>query len=609
MNSFRNLRCFIFVSILCLLCAASFPLQGQSVNVLTWQNDTHRTGNYTQESALLYNKINRLNFGQLCAQQLDGQVYAQPLVVTGVTFAGYSQPQTVVYVVTQNDTLYAISGATSNAAPACTILGGPLSLSQLLGQYPVDCSYIGGVKCKVVAPVVGILGTPVINSGILYLVAETQNVKSGTGQQPTAWYHTLFAIDITTLTVTSQVLITPPSSCLHSSQPFSLTHIQRPGLLSAAVGTSNYVYVAFSMMDGNAPLPNGLVLGYNAASLSSTPLCFATTSPGTMANSGGGGIWQDGAGLAYGSDGSGNYIYFNTGNGVWNGTSNFGDSFVKLDPATLTEADFFTPSDQYYRNCINSRRQNIDLDFGSGGVLLVPDKQLSTAQYIAIAADKEGSLWVMNRANPGQWNPGTCSTAGSCVPCTAVNSQASANQNVQALQVLTNGNNAVFHNTPAFASFNVAGTTTNSIYAAAVGGALTRYPLCDSASSPLCSTPIATKTMFRNGVTPAVSSNSGSGAATDGIVWAIWNDASYEPLTTSQRGVLFAFDALTMRPLYASSQCPTGVDQMNVATKFSVPTIANGYVYVGTMGPTGGISGGYNNGAFYIFTTISRTTC
>jgi hypothetical protein len=607
MNRFRCLQLHLFIAIVSLLFVTSVPVRAQNVNVTTWQSNTHRTGENVHEGQLLYNTLNKSTFGQLCAQQLDGQVYPQPLVVANVTFAGYSQPQTVVYVATENDTIYAISGSTSNSAPACTILGS-LSLSQLLGQFPVDCNYIGAANCQTVAPYVGILGTPVINAGTLYLVAETQNVNPESGEQPTAWAHTLFAIDISTLAVTSQVQVMPPSGCLYGAQPFSQTHIQRPGLLFATAGSTNYVYVAFSMMDGNAPLPNGMVLGYNAANLSSTPLCFATTSgPGTRVNSGGGGVWQGGAGLAYGSDGTGNYIYFNTGNGVSDGNANFGDSFVKLNPATLGKVAYFAPSDRYYRNCVNSSNQNVDLDFGGGGVLLVPDDKLSNARYLSISGDKEGSLWVINRTNPGWWNQGTCSVSGPCVPCTSENGQAPDNQNVQTLQILNNGNSTLFHNTPAFASFDVGGTITNYIYIAASGGYLTRYQLCNSATAPLCGTPVPTKTGFQSGVTPAVSASSAT--AEDGILWAIWGDAGYENLSGSKPGVLYAYDAMTMKLLYDSNQCSTGVDQIDVATKFSVPTIANGYVYVGTMGPVGGIGGSYNNGSFYIFTTLSRTSC
>jgi hypothetical protein len=610
MNQIRHLRFSFVISLLSLLCAVSSSMRAQTnVNVVTWQNNPHRTGEYQHEGTLLYNTpLSDLNFGQLCSDQLDGQVYAQPLVVTGVTYTGYTSPQTVVYVVTQNDTVYAISGSRANVAPICTVLGS-VSLSGYLSQFPVECQHIGGGGCLTIAPYVGILGTPVINSGTLYVVSETQYPQT----TPTNWYHNLFAINTSSLAISSQVQIVPPSGCLFGSQPFSLTHIQRPGLLYATAGGNNYVYVAFSMMDGDSPLPNGMVLGYNTANFSNTPLCFATTpGPGTLANSGGGGIWQGAAGLAEGSDGTGNFIYFTTGNGAWDGTSNFGDSFIKLNPSTLAESDYFTPSDQYYRNCLNTSNHNIDLDFGSGGVLLVPDLKLSNAPYLAISEDKEGDLWVMNRNGPGKWNQGTCSISGSCVACTAINGQAPNNKNVQTLQVLTSGHNAVFHNTPAFATFNVGGTITNYIYTAAIGGHLTQYQLCNSATVPLCGTPVATTTGFKYGVTPAISSNSTNQTAADGILWAIWGDGSYTTDVSKDNpkiGVLYAYDALTMAHLYDSSQCSTGIDKISVATKFSVPTIANGYVYVGTMGPIGGISGSYNNGTFYIFGTVTRSSC
>jgi hypothetical protein len=55
--------------------------------------------------------------------------------------------------------------------------------------------------------------------------------------------------------------------------------------------------------------------------------------------------------------------------------------------------------------------------------------------------------------------------------------------------------------------------------------------------------------------------------------------------------VLYAFDAEhhqgahTIPQLWVSTQCPTR-DQAGNATKFTVPTIANGFVYLGTMDAT-----------------------
>ncbi len=55
---------------------------------------------------------------------------------------------------------------------------------------------------------------------------------------------------------------------------------------------------------------------------------------------------MSGGGLA--SDANGN-IYFATGNGAWNGTSDYGDSVVKLGPPannTFPVLDYFTPYNQ-----------------------------------------------------------------------------------------------------------------------------------------------------------------------------------------------------------------------------------------------------------------------
>jgi hypothetical protein len=127
-----------------------------------------------------YNDLTSSNFGQLCSLQLDGQVYAQPLVVTNVMWAPTGKPyDRVVYVVTESDTIYAIDGTPPTPGPCTSIqIIGSQNLSSLLpgGQYPADCKYIGNESCTTIAPYIGVLGTPVVAINPSYLITETQDM-------------------------------------------------------------------------------------------------------------------------------------------------------------------------------------------------------------------------------------------------------------------------------------------------------------------------------------------------------------------------------------------------------------------------------------------------
>src|SRR5579862_5168056 len=85
---FCVLAAFVVVLLAPASSAQSF-CSGTGVCVLTWQNDTYRTGDNLDESTITHGSIQNDNFGQLCLAQLDGQVFAQPLVVTNVTNRPY----------------------------------------------------------------------------------------------------------------------------------------------------------------------------------------------------------------------------------------------------------------------------------------------------------------------------------------------------------------------------------------------------------------------------------------------------------------------------------------------------------------------------------------
>jgi hypothetical protein len=219
----------------------------------------YRTGQNLSETAITYG-LTKDTFGLYCSYPLDGQVFGQPLVVTNVTFKGTNH-HIIVYVVTMNDSVYAFDGEPPSRGTCQTQLAGPVSvLGPNTTEVPANCPNLGGGSgCKVIAPNVGVLGTPVISTsssngttiGTLYLVAESQTADGST------FYHRLWALDITSLSLVNPVIIpiVPPTGC-PIGNGFSKLHIQRPALL---LGGDGYVYTAFSMMDGNTnPYPNGM---------------------------------------------------------------------------------------------------------------------------------------------------------------------------------------------------------------------------------------------------------------------------------------------------------------------------------------------------------------
>ncbi len=365
------------VYILILLADASTAVAQTAVT--TYHNDNFRTGWNASETLLTPANVNASQFGLLATVLVDDQVDAQPLVVPGVNItAGNNQGKhDVVYVVTGNNTVYAID-ANIGTVLLTRHLGKPVGM-------PLGCNNNG--------PNVGIDSTPVIDIGsnTIYLIAYTQE---STG--PTYWLH---ALDLGSLAgkVGERLVAASHTLTDGTSFVFNATYQrQRPGLLLA----NGNIYAGFgSFCDLAANLSRGWLLGWNATTLAplsaNQVLDTQADSPDTYFLSS---IWMSGYGLA--ADDSGN-VLFVTGNSDYSGTTydgvtNIQESVIKVSSDLTTVLDLFTPSNQ------GNLDQN-DTDFGSGGVMVLPD-QPGSKPHLAVAAGKDGNMYFMNEDNLGGYS-------------------------------------------------------------------------------------------------------------------------------------------------------------------------------------------------------------
>jgi hypothetical protein len=512
--------------------------------VYTYHHDNARDGANTQEFALTPSDVNTNSFGKLFSCTVDGAVYAQPLWVANLAIGGGKH--NVVFVATQHDSLYAFD---ADANP-CVQLWHVSLIDSTHGGTTGETSvpsgpsgYLVGSGSGDITPEVGVTGTPVIDpaTNILYVVSKSV-VSSG----PT-FYQRLHAIDLATGTEKpgSPALITasfPGTGDGGSTDTFSARQeSQRPGL-AFANGT---VYIAWASHEDHAPY-YGWVIGYTYNGSSFTRSSVLNVSP----NVGYGGIWMGGAAPAADDNGS---LYVITGNAQFDATNasapnnDYGDSFLQLS-ASLAVNSYFTPSDQ-------SNDNMNDNDFGAGGAAVVLNLPSGSPKHLVIGGGKDGTLYLLNGDTMGGYG------------------DSFARQHF-----------ALGHGI-----FSTGAFWNNNYYIAGVNGPVVLYTFDTGGLIFNASIASQSSTSFGfPGATPSVSSSGTS----NGIVWALDN-SSY---CTSQSyscgpAVLHAYDASTLSADLWNSSIMRA-DAAGNAVKFTVPTVANGKVYVGTRGNnTGGVYG------------------
>ncbi len=522
------------------------PAADGQVSVWTYHNNNHRDGANLNETVLNLTNVNSTAFGKLFSYAVDGYVYAQPLYVPNVAIAGQGT-HNVLFIATEHDTVYAWDADNAGTGGGLlwkTSLGtSALTVTATFTNKNFGTRYNGGAYTDIM-PEVGVTGTPVIdtNSGTLYVDAFTGEPGAGV----TNYFHRLHALNIadgtersfSPVTITASVPGTGVDSSSGRVTFNAKQENQRPALTLAG----GIVYVAYAGYADTDPY-HGWIIGFNATNLVQlTNYVFNTTPNSTTAaygaNAGEGGIWMAGGGLAVDDNTN---LFFEVANGIFNVTNNsgrteYGDSFMKLSTTNgLAVVDYFTPYDQF-------TLQANDTDLGSGGLLLLPD-QAGTYPHLLLGAGKEGKIYVMNR---DQFTTG--------------NNHFDPTNSIDFVAQTVGGQINGAFDTPAWFS--------GRVYYAGNGDKLKMFTVT---SGVLSGSPASTgsRSYTFPGATPGISAS----GTNNGIVWT---------LQMGTPAVLVAGNATNLTTeLYNSTQAAGNRDRLANGTKFAVPTVADGKVFVG----------------------------
>ena len=497
-----------------------------SIDVVTYHYDNLRTGQNTQETILTPANVNSTQFGKLGEFAVVGKVDAQPLYLSNLSIPG-GVTKNVLYVATEHGCVYAFDADSIGSSASKPLW---IASTKLPGEVPSDDR-----NCSQVTPEIGVTSTPVIDRkrGAIYVVAVSKNA-SGT------YIHRIHALDLTSgaelfggpTVVTAAYPGTGAGSSGGTVVFDPSLYNERPGLLEF----NGTIYTTWgSHCDAGAY--TSWVMAYSADTLQQTAVL------NLVPNGSDGGIWMSGAAPALDASGD---IYFIVGNGTFdtNLTSsgfpsqhNCGNCFAKISPISfsppLSLLDYFTPSNTVAQS-------DRDLDFGSGGPLLLPDLMdaSGTTRHLAVGSGKDANIYVLDRDNMGKFNSGA--------------------DNIY--QLIPGELPGGEFGKPSY--FN------NTVYYGAIGDALKALPITKAklAMTPASQSP----TNFAYpGTTPSISAN----GSTNGIVWAVENGNS---------GVLHAYDATNVgKEFYNSNQAGNARDHF-ADNKFITPMVANGRVYVGT---------------------------
>jgi outer membrane protein assembly factor BamB len=519
------------------------------VDVLTNRYSPSRAGVNDRETTLIKRLVEPAGFGKLFARTVDGDLYAQPLIVSDLTIAG--RKRDVVYLATSRNWVYAYDADDPlEYRPLWT-----RQLGQAVPRDAIEKGYLnfGGE--------VGVTSTPAIDrgdaGGAIFVATKTME---GDRDRPSFAYR-LHALDILTGEDRAPAVLIEATLKDRPNVRFDpRLNLNRPGLLLQ----DNVVYLAFGSHDDTGDY-FGWILAYDAATLAQ--IAAYATAP----EWGEGGVWQSGTGLAADADGC---VYAVVGNGR-SPKENlekrrpplkapprveapvYGNAILKLkldrDAGVLRVADWFTASDVFDLN-------QVDNDFIGGPVLFQRPGRRGTVERYVLGGGKDGKFYVADRDNMGKWTPkGDTSILQADQFCTfhihgAPVVWRKSDRDIRAF---------VWSEKDALKAFRLKGrrfeTTPQSI---------SEYRLPNNELRM----PGGILTLSWDGKRPNTA-----------VLWAV-HSTREDAMNKTVAGTLRAYDPLDLtNELWNSDMDAAEADKLGNLAKFSPPVVANGKVYVGTF--------------------------
>lgn len=514
-------------------------------DVLTQHNDNARTGVNSAETKLTVANVTPTSFGRLWDLYADGQIVAQPLYVSGLTVDTPTAKGTfnAVVIATMHNTVYVYDADQENRYPDGK--NKPLWARWLGPGRPSDKAID---MWSTNDPEWGILGTPVIDpeKTTIWVVAwhSEDNVLR----------YRLHALDLKTgnelreSTIVGGAPTDPQNPCKYPGGYNPCKQKQRMALLL----DKGVIYAGFGG-DGS----RGAMFAYDAKTLKQVGF-WSVTPKGDD-----GGLWQSGQGPA--ADGDGN-VYVITGNGTLDaptGGPNYGEALVRLrlEGDAIVPKDFFAPCNAVFLN-------SIDLDFGSGGPILIPN-----SNYV-FGGGKEGILYLLPRNKLGGHEPGynrECSNPNVL-------------QEFQATDLHVHGAGTVYghvHGSPVF----WAAPDYGRAYVWGENDHLKQYDFkknrfvadkpTTSIFKPPDGMPGGMLSLSVNGAKPGTS-----------VLWGVVPRNGDANRSRGVQGLLVAVDARDVSKQLWTSELAGQRDSLGLYAKFVPPTIAGGKVFVATYGNT-----------------------